>query len=155
MPQLSELSEVRHRVLNEVGDMQPAPGWVLILHRLIFAGLRRKTAIAGLVLVALTSGTLWFHHTPVKVEPSVEPPVELAQIESPRTKQCLISSIAEHCASASEGVCPPTKLDRSEARDFREGASGRAGRRIRSDSQVPMKFFTDDPDIIIYWLTCG
>ncbi len=49
----SDLADVRERVLNEVGDLEPAPGWVVTMHRLFFAGLRRRNAIAGVVLAAL------------------------------------------------------------------------------------------------------
>jgi len=153
MPQLSELSEVRQRVLNEVGDMQPAPGWVLIMHRLIFAGLRRKTAIAGLALVILTSGTLWFHQTPIKVEPSVDSSVELAQIESP--SPAILGDIQL------KTVAEPRKLNvvRSSKAliEAKPDISVKAPAEVpvaesASTSQVAMKFFTEDPDIIIYWL---
>src|SRR5262249_49087099 len=47
------LLAVRSRVLNEVGDMEPAPAWAVAMHRLLFAGMRRRTAIAGLLVGAL------------------------------------------------------------------------------------------------------
>ena len=156
LPQVSELSEVRQRVLNEVGDMQPAPGWVLVMHRLLFAGLRRKTAIAGMALVILTSGTLWFHYTPVspgKVERSAEPSVQLAQIEIPSHEAVVdihpMPNIAPRPGRSAHltkllleakpeiSVPPPADVPVAD---------------VAQALQIPMKFFTDDPDIIIYWL---
>src|SRR2546423_1671311 len=39
---LTALAEVRQRIMIVLGELDPAPAWVLMMHRLIFTGLRRK-----------------------------------------------------------------------------------------------------------------
>jgi anti-sigma factor RsiW len=79
----SDLAGVRHRVLNEVGDLDPAPAWVVAMHRLFFAGLRRRSAIAGALLAALITGSVWYSEMRAVHEVNKESPVEVARFEPP------------------------------------------------------------------------
>jgi anti-sigma factor RsiW len=152
-PQPSELSEVRQRVLNEVGDLQPAPGWVLAMHRLLFAGLRRKTAIAGVVLTVLVSGGVWYEQTRPVMHRAGESPVQVAQFESPSPEELQV--LVQPLDATPKGirharpikVVSPVVPAAPATPTVDEPASQEA-----QVSQLPMKFLTDDPDIIIYWL---
>jgi len=145
------LTEVRQRVLNEVGNLEPAPAWVLVMHRLIFAGLHRKTAIAGVVLVALVSGGVWYTQTRVVSKPGIEAPIEIASVELPSADVPL--DVHEPLVVVSRPVAPvePVEVLPPEEESTTQVIDERAPPEPRV-SQIPMKFVTDDPDIIIYWL---
>lgn len=138
----SALSEVRERVLNEVGGMEPAPAWAIAMHRLLFAGLRRKTAIAGVALCIVALSVVWNARTP-KASTLLPHggPVQFARVE-PTTTEIDVPhlTVAKRTASTRhirpEAVVetpPPAK----EPREVRE---------------VMVKLFTDNPDLTIYWL---
>ena len=154
MPHPSEISEVRQRVLNEVGDLQPAPGWVLAMHRLIFAGLRRKTAIAGVVLAVLVTGGVWFHHESATVDRPSQPTIQVAQFESPSA--AVLSEILPPAASAAPRIEKQVQT-RKELVDVKLDPAvvlppDAPAAEVTQVAQIPMKFLTDDPNIIIYWL---
>jgi anti-sigma factor RsiW len=153
MPHPSEISEVRQRVLNEVGDLQPAPAWVLAINRLVFAGLRRKTAIAGVALGVLVTGGLWFYHSPAPVDRHLAQTAQVAQIESPSPE--ILSAILP-AAGAMPRVAKHVQA-RRELVDVKLAISAELPpdapvAQVTQVSQLPMKFLTDDPNIIIYWL---
>ncbi len=142
------LAEVRQRVLEEVGDMQPAPAWVLMMHRLIFAGLRHKTAIAGFALAVLISGGVWFGQTRLTGQRE-----SIAQIEAPSTTAA--ASLPQRPASVAQIVKRAKPLKTSAVAAPEISTVLLTEEPIPSESSVsesPMKFVTDDPDIIIYWL---
>ncbi|HET9130166.1 MAG TPA: zf-HC2 domain-containing protein, partial [Terriglobia bacterium] len=79
----SDLAGVLERVLHEVEDLDPAPGWVLAMHRLFFAGLRRRNAIAGILLTALVTGSVWYSQWQVPGDRNHEAPVAVGRLEAP------------------------------------------------------------------------
>jgi anti-sigma factor RsiW len=143
------LSAVRERILDEVAGLEPAPAWLLAMHRVIFAGLRRKTAIAGMGLIAIISGSLWYGQPPVAVLPTNAPAEQMARIEMPppvdipsAVPVLTPQSVARLQLPKPLVVAPPS-----------EPQSNASPEDVASEaSQIPMKFVTDDPDIIIYWL---
>jgi len=152
----SDLAGVRERVLNEVGDLDPAPGWVVTMHRLLFAGLRRRTAIAGVVLAALISGEVWYSHSHHLDEGKRVVPVEVARLDAPSAS--VSPETSETSAELPSGivirtVLPETTVDALVTEDVVTDPVVLDP--IPSEvhvSQVPMKFLTDDPNVIIYWL---
>jgi anti-sigma factor RsiW len=152
----SDLAGVRNRVLDEVGALEPAPSWIIAVHRLFFAGFRRRNAIAGVVLAALVSGSVWYQGTRVTSKPDREVPVEVARFEAPSP---VVSADVTRPAEAPEFVKRTEPLEESEELPAEVRAVQLAVLLIDEPappesqvSQIPMKFVTDDPDIIIYWL---
>jgi anti-sigma factor RsiW len=149
----ADLAGVRQRVLNEVGELDPAPGWLVAMHRLFFAGMRRRNAIAGVVLAALLSGSVWFsqwHLVGVRKDVS---PVEVARLEVPPS--ALVSDVVNPPADVTPVVRRVPPVQAFEAMPADEPEVQLIDEPVPPESQVlqiPMKFVTDDPDIIIYWL---
>ena len=149
----SDLAGVRERVLNEVGDLEPAPGWVVAIHRLFFAGLRRRNAIAGIVLAAVVSGGVWYSQRHVAVERIAEAPVAVATLEVPPS--ALLSDVIDPPADVAPVVKRVPLVQISEVLPEAAPEVQLIDEPVPPESQVsqlPMKFVTDDPDIIIYWL---
>jgi anti-sigma factor RsiW len=149
----SDLADVRDRVLSEVGDLEPAPGWVVTMHRLFFAGLRRRNAIAGVLLAALVTGSVWYSQWHVVGERKSDSPVVVARLELPPS--ALVSDAIVPPANSELVVkrLPPVQV--FEALPVEEPEVQLIDEPVAPESQVsqiPMKFVTDDPDIIIYWL---
>ena len=148
----TELAEVRERVFNEVRTLQPAPGWVVAMHRMFFAGFRFRNAVAGVVLVFLVSGALW--HSLMHQPTVFEAPMKVA---TPEAREVL--KPAE--AAISAAVRRPIPYKRSapsatlEEEVLEIPSIPLIAEPVEESSQalvVPMKFLTDDPNIIIYWL---
>ena len=149
----SDLSGVRERVLNEVGDLEPAPGWVITVHRLFFAGMRRRNAIAGVLLAALVSGGAWYSQWHLAGERTNEAPVDVASFEVPAPAD--VANMDQPSVKAPQIVKPAEPLEIPEALPAEVSAEQSVDEPALTQSQVsqiPMKFVTDDPDIIIYWL---
>ena len=145
----SDLADVRERVLNEVGDLEPAPGWVVTMHRLLFAGLRRRNAIAGVVLAALVTGGVWYSQS--RGERRNEAPVVVARLEVPPS--ALMSEVMDPPADVAPVVKPPVQV--LEVLPAEEPEVQLIDEPVVPEAQAPqigMKFVTDDPNIIIYWL---
>jgi anti-sigma factor RsiW len=149
----AELADVRQRVLNEVGDLDPAPGWVVTMHRLFFAGLRRRNAIAGALVAALITGSVWYSETRIVHELKSEAPVDVAKFEAPAPVD--LPYVVQRSVAA------PRIVKRAEPLELTEVLPEEAHEvHLIEDmvplepqvSRIPMKFVTDDPDIIIYWL---
>ncbi|HLQ78672.1 MAG TPA: zf-HC2 domain-containing protein [Terriglobia bacterium] len=149
----SALTDLRQRVLNEVGDLEPAPGWVVALHRLIFAGLRQRAAVAGFALAALVSGSLWFGQPRVVVSPAEPGPVAIARFEAPSAPDNYpLSNVTPRITTVRptpkhSAISVAVSLELSTAELPAEPATLHT-----QNTLAPMKFLTDDPDIIIYWL---
>ena len=144
------LSEVRARVLSDVGDLEPAPAWVVAAHRLFFAGLRRRTAIAGVCLGALLLGGVglrWTHREAQPV-PTHEAPVAIAEVHQPPVNLNVNRNTVEEPTFVNPvKVTPKPRKHRAEVSE--------PDNRIAAHTetvQIPIKFVTDDPNIIIYWL---
>jgi len=153
----SDLAGVRNRVLNEVGDLDPTPGWVITMHRLFFAGLRHRNAIAGVLLAALVSGGLWYSRARFVHEGherKSDSPVEVARLDAPAV---FVSP---------DPVSPPPEAPRVLNRRALQAAPVEVSPdapavpaalepfppQLQVSQVPPMKFVTDDPNIIIYWL---
>ena len=152
--QMSALVTVRQRVLNEVGDLDPAPGWVIGMHRLFFAGLRRRNAIAGVVLAAVISGGVWYSQKSDVRKIKNESPVAVARLDAPAE---LVSPVLIPPAPAVPRIVKRTALPEVLLEGPAEiPAEPAVPEPLQQQVQVsqlpPMKFVTDDPDIIIYWL---
>jgi hypothetical protein len=129
VPNATALSALRERVLSEVGDMASMT-W---FERLFFGGMRRKAALASVALVMVGSGAVWLSRRPDVIPPPpaivVVTPVPEPQLE-PRAPE----------------PAPKPVLRRKPAPDPVLVAAKEEPR------QVAMKFYTDDPNVIIYWL---
>jgi anti-sigma factor RsiW len=151
---VSDLADVRKRVLNEVGDLEPAPGWVVTMHRLFFAGVRRRNAIAGVLLMALVTGSIWYSQWHVDGERKNESPVAVAKFEVPPSG--LVSDVVVPLANLDPVVkrVPPVQvLEVLPVKEPEVQLIDEPVVALESQvSQIPMKFVTDDPNIIIYWL---
>jgi hypothetical protein len=131
VPDATALSVVRERVLGEVGELH-AMTW---FERFVFGGLRRKAALASIALFLAGSGALWMSRTPdvvpappviVVVPPVPDLPPETAPVPvAPRRVRPRVPEPAPVLVAAA----PPEE-----------------------PKQVAIKFLTDDPNIIIYWL---
>jgi anti-sigma factor RsiW len=149
----SDLAGVRERVLNEVGDLEPAPGWVVTMHRVFFAGMRRRNAIAGVLLAALVTGSVWYSQWHIAVEKNNEAPVAVATLEVPPSS--LVSDVIDPPANVVPVVKRVPLVQVLEVLPVEEPEVQLIDEPVPPESQVsqiPMKFVTDDPDIIIYWL---
>jgi len=147
----SHLAGVRVRVLNQVGELEPAPGWVVTMHRLFFFGLRRRNAIAGVLLAVLTSGTVWYSQS--RGERKNDAPVVVAMLEVPPS--ALVSEVIDPPADVTPVVkrIPPVQVLEVLPVEMPEVQSMDEPEQVQPQiSQIPMKFVTDDPNIIIYWL---
>jgi putative zinc finger protein len=157
----ADLVGVRQRVLNEVGDLDPAPGWVLAMHRMLFAGLRRRNAIAGAAFLLVVSGSVWYSQMPRVGENNPvhesrqNDTIDVARIETPEptvlpnATQPLIVP-APRIVKPEE---PPKESDVLPTDDQSMHLSDHVDSSDPETSQIiPFKFVTDDPDIIIYWL---
>jgi len=150
----SDLAGVRSRVLNEVGDLDPAPGWVLTMHRLIFAGLRRRNAIAGFALVVLVSGSVWYAQKSVVREVKNEAPVDVARMDAPAE---FLSPILVPPSVEAPRVLKRTVMQEIPVEALSETPASAevlepTPQQIQVSEVATIKFVTDDPDIIIYWL---
>ena len=134
----SALSEVRQRVMNEVGDQEPAPKWVIAAHRLLFAGLRRKTAIAGVAFCIVASSFVWHTFTPEAVVPLES--VQVARFEPPSVP----STAATKPVPRKVKIAEPTVEAASLGVELADSP--------KESRQIMVKLFTDDPDLTIYWL---
>ena len=148
-----DLAGVRQRLLDEVGDLDPAPGWVLAMHRLFFAGLRRRNAIAGVVLAVLVAGSVWYSQRHAPGEDKHEAPVAVARLEVPDPS--LVSDVIDPPADVTPMVKRTLPVQVFEMLPVEAPDVPLIDEPIPQESQLsqlPMKFVTDDPDIIIYWL---
>jgi anti-sigma factor RsiW len=155
----SDLSGVRQRVLNEVGALEPAPGWVLMMHRL-FAGIRRRNAIAGVVLAALITGAVWYSLMPFAREGKTVDErrpfavVDVARFESPEPAG--LTNVIHPLPAARRIVKPDVPQEISDVISTEDSSVQFNNDEDSSSSEtsqiIPFKFVTDDPDIIIYWL---
>jgi hypothetical protein len=128
VPDAAALSAVRERVLREAGGNESMT-W---LER-VFFGLRRKTALAGFALLMVGSGALWFSRKP-EVVPA--PPVMVTVQPVPEPQREALKPAPAPKRVRRRGPAPEAVLvaAREEPR------------------QIAMKFYTDDPNVIIYWL---
>jgi len=149
----SSLADLRQRVLNEVGDLEPAPGWAIALHRLFFAGLRQKSAVAGFALAVLVSGAWWYGQPRLVVNPLEPVPVDIARFEAPSSPADIpVSNITPRVTtvrrtSKHSAISVAVSQELSTAELPAEPVTLQT-----QNTLAPMKFLTDDPDIIIYWL---
>lgn len=129
VPDATALSVVRERVLSEVDELHSMT-W---FERFVFGGLRRKAALASIALFIIGSGALWLMREPVDVPAPpvlvIVPPVPDIPPEPP--------VLAPVPRVVRRRVPEPPPVLVAAAKEPR---------------QVAMKFFTDDPNVIIYWL---
>jgi anti-sigma factor RsiW len=144
------LANVRQRVLNEVGDLEPAPAWVIAIHRLFLAGLRRKTAIAGIAMAALVSGGVLLEQPRTVVVQPGNPPVEAARIDVPAVEA--VPDAKRSAVSTPSSVRTVHRIAVTPTEAPAVESTEEPAPQQTQIAQIPMKFVTDDPDIIIYWL---
>ncbi len=131
VPDATALAALRGRVLNEVGSRE-AMTW---FERVFLGGLRRKAAMAGIAIVVLGSGLVWVARSPRNE--NVAPPAITVAREPAVVVPLPVSDPEPVDASrppAPRRVSPPVPPAEETA------------------TQVAIKFVTDDPNVIIYWL---
>jgi anti-sigma factor RsiW len=150
----SDLADVRERVLNEVGDLEPAPGWVVAMHRLFFAGFRRKAAIAGVVVAVLISGSVWYSQKRVTSVAKHEASIEVATLEVPSVFDLpvVVPPALKAPRIAKRAAAPETLVESLPEIPAEPVVLEPIPPQIQVSQVPPMKFVTDDPNIIIYWL---
>src|SRR5205085_10146956 len=119
---------------------------------ILFAGLRRRIAIAGIAVVVLVLSGAWLglKHSSGTVKPDAALTVQIAPVQ--------IAAVPAEPESAFSqvGVPQPSGPARAASIPRRKTATSNSPpERVASSDdsiQIPMKFITDDPDIIIYWL---
>jgi len=129
VPNQATLSAVRARVLDDVEGRESGT-W---FERFFLAGFRQKATLAGLALMMVGSGALWFawesespiapRPTAVIVRPAVPAPLPQAVSNEPAPK-------------------PRARRQRSVPIPVPQ----------EPQPQVTIRFVTDDPKVIIYWL---
>jgi len=129
------------------------------VHRLFFAGLRRRNAFAGVLLASLILGSVWYSQTRVLREPARErvetrdqAPVDIARLDGVIAPDRVplpsaLPRIVKRTTSSPEILIetlpePPAEPASAEA----------APPQVQASQIASMKFVTDDPNIIVYWL---
>jgi hypothetical protein len=134
VPDATALSVVRERVLSEVGELHSMT-W---FERVVYGGLRRKVALASIALFLVGAGALWLVREPADVPAppvvAIVPPVPEIQPEPPAPVP------ASRRVRRRAPEPPPVLVAETAPREAEE------------PKQVAIKFLTDDPNIIIYWL---
>ena len=139
VPDATALSSLRERVLAEVTGLE-ALTW---FERIIFGGLRRKAALAGIALVLGTSGALWFARSPGIVP---DPPV-VAAVKDPAPPPSPLPVPEPQPEVVAVVSTPPVS-----SRALHTNPLATPQPPAEEPKQVAIKFLTDDPNIIIYWL---
>ena len=130
VPNSTALSVLRERVLSEVSGLESTTWFERLL-----GGLRRKTALAGAALAMVGIGAFWMTRSP-HVDP-VEPTVVTVE----PAPAAVVPVRAPEPVRVSVPVRPaPKRVPRPAPRPDEE------------TRQVAIKFVTDDPNVIIYWL---
>jgi len=135
IPDATALSALRERVLSEVSGIESMT-W---FERFLFGSLRRKAALAGIALVLVGSGAMWLARS-LQVAPA-KPPIVVAVNPVPPV---VVPAPVFGEPQPSPAPRPRTKLTLQPV----PVPDLPAGER----KQVAIKFLTDDPNVIIYWL---
>ena len=130
VPDAEELALLYHRVVGEAGS----PGTMTWLERFFFKGFRRTVALAGMGVMFAGAGALWI-------------------VRESRVVPSMPSQIAANVPPAMEG----TSAVSAQPLEFVPLPVRRPARHPQSADaseprQVAIKFLTDDPQVIIYWL---
>jgi hypothetical protein len=144
MPE-SAINTLRSSVMDAAAQVERPSGLALRVERLVFAGFRRRYAVAGLAIVVVLSALMWRSKSAVKSQPLPTPlpiaavlPSEPAPIPSAVTQTKVIAKhtiVSKHRVTPNPEPAPePTQAVTEEPK------------------QIVMKIVTDDPNIIIYWL---
>jgi hypothetical protein len=134
IPDATALSVVRERVLSEVGELH-SMSW---FERLLLGGLRRKAALASIALFLAGSGALWMSRTQ-DIVPA--PPVFV-----------VVPPVPDIQPEPAIAVPAPRRVRRRVPEPPPVLVAATAPQETEEPKQVAIKFLTDDPNIIIYWL---
>ena len=136
VPNPAVLRSVRTRVLEDVAGMQ-STNW---LERLFFGGLRQRATLAGLALLLVGGWLLWYsrHH----VAPVAVPPAPAVAIHEPPVFTEIVAPIPPLEPKPKPRVRRPRPMPVVAAPD----------ERVEAAKPVTIKFVTDNPNVIIYWL---
>jgi hypothetical protein len=141
VPAAAALSNLRERVMSEVGGLQSA-SW---LERVFIGAFRRRAALAGVLVLVAGYGVWWFARVPAVVPVTV--PLEIA-VSSPAPDVVPAPAVLE---TVSEARTPAPKRVRHRA-PVQVPAPAPAPAPVEESQQLTIKLLTDDPNIIIYWL---
>jgi hypothetical protein len=131
VPDRAMLSNVHARILNDVAQIEPGT-W---FERILIGGFRQKATLAGVILMIVAGGTLWFSQ---RLQFSVEPPPEIVWSTPPPA--------AVASSPPPEPVAPPP------ARKARVRPRQPAVASAEPHETLTVKLLTDDPNIIVYWV---
>jgi hypothetical protein len=163
------LISVRRQVLPQIANLQGASGWMLRLERVLMSGLRQRYALSAMAVILAISaivvpGILWRTGSesvpvaevvlPVPVEPlPIETPPEALLVEAPELVAEVVEASVESGPEDRPGeifVEVPTLFEPREIPVMELSTINRAE---EGPAPTVVKLVTDDPNVIIYWLT--
>jgi Putative zinc-finger len=131
VPNPAMLSAVRARVLEDVAGRESGT-W---FERIFLSGFRQKATLAGMVLMVVVSGALWFtgeSEAPIAPRPTVV-------IDPPAVPDPLPQAVWSR-----PDPKPPVR--------YHKPAPVAIPQEPQQQAQVMIRLLTDDPNVIIYWL---
>jgi hypothetical protein len=132
------LVSMRRRVLNEVAGMQSG-SW---LERLFFGGLQRAT-LAGIALLMIGGWLVWNSREPERNVPVAVPPVPVVTDYQPP-----VFTAETVTPTAPRESAPKPRVRRQRPMP----AVAVPEEQVELSQPVTIRFVTDNPNVIIYWL---
>jgi anti-sigma factor RsiW len=136
VPHPAVLMAVRTRVLDDVAGMQ-STNWI---ERLFFGGLRQRATLAGIALLMVGGWLLW--NSRQQGRPAAIPPAPVVVVHEP---EVFSEVMAPNPPRAPD---PKPRIRRSRPIP----AAAAPEERVDTAKPVTIKFVTDNPSVIIYWL---
>jgi anti-sigma factor RsiW len=140
----SEITDMHRRVRREIQSAEKgSPGLVLQLERAFYAGLRRKWVIAGsgAVVCALMAVSMWSFIYKIGGPLATSPRVS----EVTRPPEMVLPVTPPAAAITGQSVTSMPRPNRPIKRHIDRSAEK------TQPSEILVKVFTDDPNIVIYW----
>ena len=155
------LTQVRSRVLAEVTGVNSKTAWGRKVERLLWLGLRRGYALAGVGLVILLGIGLWYGSRIPKDSVEIDPLPPMADV--PLTRGTIDNPVLQVGEKVAKAIVPLPEGDSVRGKQRTQGVV----RAVIPKQEVPepdpaatpaepkqlvVKLLTDDPNIVIYWL---
>ena len=141
LPDQTMLRSVRTRVLDDVAGMHSL-NW---FERLFLGGLRQRATLAGIALLVVGGWIIWNlqnRDVPVVVVPP--PPVVAVHQAQVFTEEVDVTPAIPRVVVPKPRIRQPRPVPAAVPEELVEP--------VMAEQQVPIKFVTDNPNVIIYWL---